>query len=290
MTRVNNYLNFVNERLGINDSIEQQVDLYMQEIKDNPDKNEFEFTYNLNGRKYPFTLKIFKLEKGTYGKFKIDKGIAEIHLLDRDSKSVLLHELKHLDYFIRRNNCFNTLLKVAHDKLSSIKNNDELSLVKNYFYLYDQNEFESRLHEYYINFDNYVSERIDQVSKPSDIYDLFEEYLSKSKDKSWTFYIRIENFKFEDLLSDRQINRLFINYIIQDNKYNYSDINDILRYIRLNFKKLTNFVLNKYNEEDLKKAKKIKKEIEYKINKKIPIYRKKIYKLVTLVGEKHNLL
>ena len=204
------------EKLGISNNVERATDLYFKTINDNPDKNNFSFKYKSdNGIEKEFTLRIIKT-KGQEGSFIISRNKLSIHLGDRNSKSTLLHEVKHLDYFIKSENCFNNLFYKSLSRLENLKKNDPLRYVSEIFYVFDENEFQSKYHSYYIDFDKFIEDKIDKLSKDnldalkkinididvnqlreatirvninnSTILQYFYEFLTKSNDTSWTLY------------------------------------------------------------------------------------------------------
>ncbi len=93
----------LNERLGISQDLEQQVEGYMKTIADRPQSNTFDLLYQCDLGNYRFKL-IIDTKLDNEGYFTGDHGSIggmEIYLNDREDESTLLHEVKHLDYYVK---------------------------------------------------------------------------------------------------------------------------------------------------------------------------------------------
>jgi len=285
------YLQSFNEKFGIKSRLSEQVDSYFQHIQENPDKYEFTFYYAYNKLGVEdilqkFTVKIGKL-KGLHGQysFNLKTKEATILLSDRNNKSTLLHEIKHLDYALHKDRFNHDIFHVAKDRLGKISKKDKLSYAGEIFYILDQNEFEARYHGYYIDFDEFIkSSEIDNPT-PGQIYELFEKFLIGYHDVSWTWYVKDDEFKFEDYFSDSLINRLFNQFVYTKDFYS-DEYENMFKYIRSILKKSYRKVFNKYTSEEIIEIKRTKKLFERKINQRLPKYRKKLFKLVPLMVDK----
>ncbi len=283
------YIQSFNEKFGIKSDLEEQAKKYFNEISSS-DKNEFIFIYKNKKGNFPFTLKIGKVKK-LDGQFKKDTSTKKLTILlsDRRDYSTFLHELKHLDYSIVKEFFYKDIFHVSNSKLKILKKNDPLIVAQSIFYLLDTNEFESRYHGYYVSFDKFISDYLHfnllDNPTPSDIYNLFEKFLSQSPDTSWTWYVYDKEFRFENHLTESQINRLFHQFVFTKDFYK-DEYDSIFTYIKSYIKKAFRSTFNNYNEEELTDIEKNKKLIENKINQRLPKYRKKFFRLVTLMVDK----
>lgn len=286
------YIQSFNEKFGIKNRLSDQVDGYFQHIQENPDKNEFTFYYaydrlNMKDIIQKFTVKIGKL-KGLEGQYSFDKKTKETTILlgDRNNKSTLLHELKHVDYALYKDGFYNDIFHVAKDRLEkNLSKKDKLNYAQEMFYLLDQNEFEARYHGYYIDFDEFIKNSQINNPTPGQIYDLFEKFLSQTSDVSWTWYVKDDEFKFEDYFSNSLINRLFNQFVYTKDFYS-DEYENMFKYIKSIFKKSYRKIFNSYTDEEIIEIKKTKKLFERKINQRLPKYKKKLFKLVSLMIEK----
>ena len=140
------YLKSFNERLGVNLDIDAQVDEYFKCIN-NSDKKTFQFIYKNEKGEFPFTLYISNLN-GSSGNFAMDitTGEMSIYLRSRTDHSTLLHEVKHLDFATRKRDYHKELLYLANKSLSGVGSLDPLSKITHIFYIFNDNEFQSKYH------------------------------------------------------------------------------------------------------------------------------------------------
>lgn len=136
----------LNEKLGISQDMEQQVDDYMKTIRSKPISKVFKLLYKCDLGNYYFKL-VIDPKITSEGYFTSDPSSItglEIHLKDRDDESTLLHEVKHLDYYLRKKG----KTKTIYDRMErSVSNSDKtkvsqrtLALLEHIFYIYDENE------------------------------------------------------------------------------------------------------------------------------------------------------
>lgn len=302
------YLLKFNERLGISLDIENQVKGYMTKIKNNPDKNHFNFLYQCDKGNFFFTLDIKDLPIGNEGSLSVESDdenkngdIFIITISDRSDESTLLHEVKHIDFYLNQKKCFNNIYYKFLNKLDDLK--DELKVnptkLKEIFYVYDRNEFESKYHSYYKDFDNFLLDLIkngylkDKKIEPIDIKICFYSFLSKTEDKSWTWYTYVTNFKFTDYMHKKDINNLFLSLIKDKNIelsgkdliYSINLYKDVYKYLKNKIFKI--FKIDKIKKEDQDKIDKLVNYFESDIRKINKIYRKKMYRLIPLMIEKY---
>ena len=286
------YLQTINEKFGIKKRLVEQVDGYFRVIQENPDKHEFTFYYaydslGIKDILQKVTVKIGKV-KGLHGQYSFNPNTKETTILlsDRNDKSTLLHELKHLDYALHKRDFHKNIFHTSKDRLSkSLSKRDKLNYAQEIFYLLDQNEFESRYHGYFIDFDEFISKSKIKDPTPGEIYELFESFLSQSEDISWTWYVKEDEFKFENYFSDSLINRLFNQFVYTKDFY-ADEYENMFKYIRSIFKKSYRRIFNSYSDEEIIEIKRTKKLFERKINQRLPKYRKKLFKLVPLMVDK----
>jgi len=156
------YLQRFDERLGISQDMEQQVEGYMKTIRERPISKVFKLLYQCDLGSYFFKLVIDpKMEpNGYFTGSSTFVGDLEIHLKDREDESTLLHEVKHLDYYLRKKG----RTKNIYDRMErSIPASDKtkvsqrtLGLLEHIFYIYDENEFQSKYTSFYKSFDLFL--------------------------------------------------------------------------------------------------------------------------------------
>lgn len=287
------YLKPFNEKFGINKDLDDQCRNFFKKVQENPQENNFNFILKNEKGEYPFELKVGTFDGGTHGRFNLilndDKSIKKtlIYLKNRNDYSTFLHELKHLDYATRKRNFYKDVFHVAKDKLSELRNHP-LVLAHEIFYLLDKNEFESRYHGYYVDFDNFISKNISKNPTPGEIYSLFERFLihvtNSDKDLSWTWYVNDREFKFENFFKKDDLNSLF--RIISKTDFYKDEYKNVFRYIKSIIKRAFKLTFKIYTKEELLDIERTKKMYETQINKRLPNYRKKFFKLVPLMVDK----
>lgn len=280
-----------NERLGINDSIDEQVEKYMKEINDNYNKNIFEFSYISNNESIPFTLKI-DINIKIRGYF--DKKKSVIFIRNRYDSATLLHELKHLDYSLKNikhskySDSYNDIkgLVSGEKNIKNLKTN-LLSLI---FYYYDSDEFQAQYHSIYKEFDEFLNfgEGLDKPTR-NFIKNELDKFLYQNY-PSLNTILKIENFRFDDYFDKKFINNIFSLIINNDEMdfNNNSNINLIYRAIRNYYSEMYNKVFNNFSKDKLNKIKKLTKYFEKDINKKNKDYNRKIYRIVSIIYDKYN--
>lgn len=285
------YLQFF-EKFGISKNLEDQCKSYFDEIKENPTKNNFDFLFQNNTGEYQFKVKIGKFDGKTLGRYNLslDSETGKInniiiYLKDRNNYSTLLHELKHLDYATRKPSFYKDIFHKSKETLGELRGSKKLIFAEEVFYLLDTNEFESRYHGYYADFDDFISNNISKNPTPSEIYNLFEKFLAGNQDKSWTWYTKDDEFKFEDYLTSSQINRLFHQFVYIKDFYK-DEYDNVIKYLKSQIKKAFKSSFNKYTKEELLEINRTKKMIESKINKRLPKFRKKFFRLVSIMIDK----
>ena len=279
------YLKSFNERLGVNLDIDAQVDEYFRQINSS-DKKDFQFIYKNEKGEFPFTLYIGSLNRSS-GNFAMDitTGEMSIYLRSRTDHSTLLHEVKHLDFATRKPDYHKELLYLANKSLSGVGSLDPLSKITHIFYIFNDNEFQSKYHGYYKEFDNWISSRVSSNPTPKEIWGLFAEFLTSVKDRTWSWYFMDGEFRFSDYLSDAQINRLFTQFIYNKDIYR-GELDNPVKYFTIGLKKSFKTKFNKYTQDELKEIEKLKKFYEKRINHRLPRYRRKFSRLIQLMIDK----
>ena len=281
------YLQSFNERLGLNLDIDKQVEKFYKEIVNSQEK-EFNFVYENDKGRFPFKVIIGGGLKGNnWGRynFNIETGAMKITLKNRSDYASLLHEVKHLDYSTRVGEYWKDIIQWGSIRLSKISSMDPLNSITNVFYLYNDNEFQSKYHSYYIDFDSFVAKNISDNPTPNEILSLFERFLISNRDDSWLWYFKNDEFKFEDYLSKAQINRLFTQFVYKNDIYN-GEYDNLIKWLITGIKRLFKTKLNKYSEGELMEINKIKRFYEKQINMRLPKYRKKFLRIVQLMVDK----
>lgn len=209
------------EKWGINTDVESQAKRYFDEIK-NDDKNSYDFLYQNDTGNYYFKLTIKYTEKNKLGYFTYDdKGGLYINLSNRNDYSTLAHELKHLDRHTRvKKKSKIRLVKLWSDKLEYNRSNYLL-------YLLDPDEFEAKLHGYYIDIDEYLSKNLPENPEKSVVLKHIKDYLKDYRDSSFLLYkrrnkpIKVENIADENYLK-RLFNALIDGDVVKKNTLKYS--------------------------------------------------------------------
>lgn len=278
------YLQSFNERLGFNIDLDKQVEEFYKEIV-NSAEMEFNFVYQNDRGKFPFKLIIGNLNKKGAFRIDIETGEKKILLKHRRDYATLLHEIKHLDYSTRKKDFYKDIFHLANERLSKMKSLDPLNSITSVFYLYNDNEFQSKYHGYYIEFDNFIAKNISSDPTPMEIWSLFERFLISTNDKSWTWYFKDDEFKFENYLPKSQINRLFTQFIYKGDIYK-GEYDNLIKWLITGIKRLFKTKLNKYSEGELMEINKIKRFYEKQINIRLPKYRKRFLRMVQLMVDK----
>lgn len=291
-----------NEALGINKDLEEQVDAYYKEIVENPDKDVFNFFYHHNNVKQGFKLDIKKLSGNNgsvvHGNLELNGNSVIIHLSNRNDKPTLLHEVKHLDYFLR---LYPDISKVT-DKNSIKKTNifgirdvigvDKYSRVIYYIlYIFDPNEFQSRYHGYYVQIDEYIKKHISENPTTDEIYKLVDKCLNSSIDDCFKIYMSNDPIRFDDYESIRNINMVFDSIILNDTKSTnkiYSKIKQFLPNIPID-EVITKFkqYFNIYSKKEKFKIDTVVNRLEKEMNKRKLKYKRKFLRLYQIMCDKY---
>jgi hypothetical protein len=285
------------EKFGISSDLEEQVeDIYKQiNSEENKSKNEFSFIYYCDDIRTPFKLVIMSainrfIDRNTLGEFEVGNGLT-IRINKKTNKSTLLHEVKHLDYYVRKRDCFKNLFYLS-SKINFIDNSHSVDVIKEIFYIYDENEFQSRYHGYYIDFDEFLKKNLSEKPTSGEIFKLFNKFFESNKDKSWTWYISSRKFKFEDYFKPRTLRNLLSRVGKALDSKGVTTISDksfdsILSYLKNNAINIYNkiFDIRPKQEEDL--IRKYKSYFETQINIKRKRYTQKMFKLVNIMCDKY---
>lgn len=203
------YLKRFNEKLGISDDMVNQVDGYYKEIM-NSDETEFSLLYQCDQGNYFFKLVIDTKCKvaGNFGhesysdtkKLVPDSFI--ITIKDRKDKATILHEVKHLDHYLKNNDYISQ---------NYINRNQVNSLVSELIYVYEPTEFQSKYHGYYTEIDDYIKARIKIGENPTreNVINWLNNAIRKSEDQTYTYY-NSRQFKLSDYLSKNEMYSFFL--------------------------------------------------------------------------------
>lgn len=292
------YIKNFNESLGISKDLERQVDNYLSIIA-NSKSQKFDLIYECEGMSYPFTLYILNKigdSEYTFGQFIANMGgtYSEQLIIEMKKskgaytdKYTLLHEVKHLDYYIRQKKKFTDFLYRSGELLHNLPKGQYLSLIKEILYAFDKNEFESQYHSYYIEIDEYISNNINKYKSPSsgDISALIYECLVQTDNKLYTWWWNTKKFNFDDYFSEKELNKVLVSLISKDNKkydllYYLTNLEGIKRFIKHN--------LNIYTNEEKLEMRKIRKDLEREINKRRIEFRKKFIRIFTIMSNKYS--
>ena len=286
----------IDERLGISQDMEKQVEGYMKTIREKPISKVFKLLYQCDLGSYFFKLVIDpKLDcKGYFTGDNASVGGMEIYLKDRENESTLFHEVKHLDYYLRKKG----KTKNIYDRIQrSISNSDEkkvskrtLGLLEHIFYIYDENEFQSKYTAFYKSFDLFLSKQNKEFTT-TEIRELFFDYKKWSDDTTFSWYTVVSDYDFTfDKFVDKDELRVVFNYIISEHSRRTfkNPYLDFLSYLVSNIKKNIKIRFKLFTDKEKEKIEKAIKFFEKDINKRIQKYKKRMSRIVTLSCEKYT--
>jgi hypothetical protein len=299
--KVNSTPKKLNERLGIIQDMEKQVEEYMKTIESKPIAKVFKLVYSCDLGNYFFKLIIDpKLEEKGYFTVDIDpdldnriNGEMTIYLNDRKDESTLLHEVKHLDYFLRKkgktkNIYTKTEIAVSNSNPKYVSKKS-LAWLEHIFYIFDENEFQSKYQSFYKDFDLFLSKQTGELTTTK-IRELFfsEDWVNDMA--SFRFYTLSAEFKFDKIFPADEL-RVIFNYIIHDynnkRKVFKNPYLDLLSYLSNDIKKNIKMRFRLFNGNEKKEIERYITFFEKDINRKIKIYKKRMSRIVTLACEKY---
>lgn len=303
------------EKYGINKELKSQVDKYYKEILDNPDKDIFKFEYviiepkALGGKiiiKFKLTINtnIAKDNKSSklQGQYQIKMAFSDkfapryfIEIDSRENYDTLFHEVKHLDFFVRRknsienpsyNNVYNDIFKKSKDNFKNIKgsNSQKLSFL---FYQYDKDEFESKYHGYFSGFEKYLLSKKSENLTRKELFYHFNKYINDHEDQTSKEYLNGDNIDLNEMFSERFINKIFYSYIMNAE---YMGKWETKLDIFLEFivgKEWIKTTLNMYSEKEKGLIDKAINHFEKELNKRKRKYKKKFLRIVTAMFDKY---
>jgi hypothetical protein len=285
----------IDERLGISQDMEQQVEGYMKTIREKPISKVFKLLYQCDLGSYFFKLIIDpKIDaEGYFTGSSTFVGDLEIHLKDREDESTLLHEVKHLDYYLRKKG----RTKNIYDRMQrSISNSDEkkvskrtLGLLEHIFYIYDENEFQSKYTSFYKSFDLFLSKQNKEFTT-NEIRELFFDYKKWTEDTTFSWYTVTSDYDFTfDRFVDKDELRVVFNYIISEHSRRTfkNPYLDFLSYLVADIKKNIKIRFKLFTDKEKLEIEKLIRFFEKDINKRIQKYKKRMSRIVTLACEKY---
>ena len=289
------YLKRFDERLGISQDMEQQVDDYMKTIRSKPISKVFKLLYKCDLGNYYFKL-VIDTKITSEGYFTSDPSSItglEIHLKDRDDESTLLHEVKHLDFHLRKKGKTKTNFTKAQKSISNETRNKvskrTLGLLEHIFYIYDENEFQSKYNSFYKDFDLFLSKQ-NRNFTTNEIKDLFFDYQQWSEDGIFSWYTVASDYKFNfERFVDKDELRVVFNYIIleQERRTFKNPYLDFLSYLVTDIKKNIKIKFKLFTDKEKMEIEKTIRFFEKDINRRIQKYKKRMSRIVTLACEKY---
>lgn len=300
------HLQSFNEKMGINQDLENQVDDFYKEINlpENRDINEFNFCYQCDKGNFYFKLiideNLNKEESGKQGQFShnhIFFNGYEISLLSRKDKGVLLHELKHMDYVIQ-NKRANTNKLIKDVQKFDKKKSDTIYQALFLCYVFDTDEFQAKYHGYYSYIDSYIKKNLTEELKTSNgITGLINKALNQEDlDKCYQYYLNTKPFKFSDYnITQKDLNVILSKYIrdkdissISNNTGNI--LKDVINTYKWGFKEAWNDIKSKIgfvSKSEQKEINELVKKLEKDINWKRKKYNRKFRRILTLMLDKY---
>jgi hypothetical protein len=293
--KVNSTPKKIDERLGIIQNMEQQVEGYMKTIRERPISKTFKLLYQCDLGNYFFKLVIDSKisSEGFFTGSPTYIGDLEIHLKNREDESTLLHEVKHLDYYLRKKG----KTKNIYDRMQrSISNSDEkkvskrtLELLEHIFYIYDENEFQSKYTSFYKSFDIFLSKQNKDFTT-NEIRELFFDYKKWAGDPTFSWYTVASDYDFTfDRFVDEGELKVVFNYIISEHsrKTFKNPYLDFLSYLAADIKKNIKIRFKLFTDREKLEIEKVIKFFEKDISRRIQKYKKRMSRIVTLACEKY---
>ena len=275
--------------------MEKQVEGYMKTIRERPISKVFKLLYQCDLGSYFFKLVIDpKIEpNGYFTGSSTSIGDLEIHLKDREDESTLLHEVKHLDYYLRKKG----KTKNIYDRMErSIPASDKtkvsqrtLGLLEHIFYIYDENEFQSKYTSFYKSFDLFLSKQNKNFTT-SEIKELFFDCKKWTKDMVFSWYTVASDYNFAfDKFVDKDELRVVFNYIISEHSRRTfkNPYLDFLSYLVADIKKNIKIRFKLFTDKEKIEIEKAIRFFEKDINKRIQKYKRRMSRIVTLACDKY---
>jgi hypothetical protein len=291
----------LNERLGISQDMEQQVEEYMKEIEKKPISKVFKFVYKCDLGTYSFNL-IIDPKIDCKGYFNDDRrGNFKIYLADRSDEETLLHEVKHLDFNLRKKGKTKTNYTKSQFAISNTDSKQSkvsqrtLDILEHIFYIYDENEFQSKYHSFYKKFDLLLSKVKDEGEKSN------VEITTKSirhifynekwwNDSSFTWYTPDEGyeFKFEKYVPKDELRIVFYYILMEQKRKTFKNVYlDFVSYFASQIKKDLKTFFKIFTGKEKQEIERYITHFEKDINKKIKKYKRRMSRIITLACEKY---
>ena len=278
------------EKWGINQEVEDSAKYYHQEMLRDPDKEKYRFTYHSSKGDFDFDIIIGKFKNSNmYGEFVYYNNEDSenktsgyyIKLTDINDLSTLIHELKHFDRHLRKGP--NTdILSLGTMKMSNMKVSQ---LTYKIFYMFNVDEFEARLHEYYLNIDDYLSKNLKKNPTSKDVVTLVDHYLEKVDDG--TFKIWKIDFNIDITKNSTKKELINIFNEILDNKPLLPNLN--FNDIKGTYKSLIRFIKSQIGiEVTIDNFDNLVKKVNLEINKNRKKFNKKFNRLYSVMVDKYT--
>lgn len=295
------HLKRFNERLGIIKGMEEQVELYMKTIESKPISKIFKFFYHCDLGTYPFQL-IIDPTIDSRGYFSDRLGKFYIYINDRTDESTLLHEVKHLDYNLRNkgkttNPYTKSQMAISLDGKQAKVSQHTLEMLEHIFYIYDENEFQSKYHSFYKDFDSLLSKMKLELDKKGESNQLTTKAIRHIfynerwwSDSTFTWYVPSEGleFKFENYVPKDELRIVFYYILMEQKRRTFSNTYlDVFSFIANNLVKDIKRFFKIFTGKEKREIEKYIKFFEKDINKKLIKYKRRMSRIVTLACEKY---
>jgi hypothetical protein len=178
----------------------------------------------------------------------------------------------------------------------SISNSDEkkvskrtLGLLEHIFYIYDENEFQSKYTSFYKDFDLFLSKQNKEFTT-NEIRELFFDYKKWSDDTTFSWYTVASDYDFTfDRFVDKDELRVVFNYIISEHSRRTfkNPYLDFLSYLVADIKKNIKIRFKLFTDKEKLEIEKAIRFFEKDINKRIQKYKRRMSRIVTLACEKY---
>jgi hypothetical protein len=164
-----------------------------------------------------------------------------------------------------------------------------LELLEHIFYIYDENEFQSKYTSFYKEFDLFLSKQNKEFTT-NEIRELFFDYKKWSDDTTFSWYTVDSNYNFTfEKFVDKDELRVVFNYIISEHSRRTfkNPYLDFLSYLAADIKKNIKIRFKLFTDKEKLEIEKVIKFFEKDINKRIQKYKKRISRILTLACEKY---
>jgi hypothetical protein len=255
------YSDFLFEKLGVLSSLEKITDLVIDELKD---KNYFLLETEYLGKKIKINFFLQEI-KGLDGIFRVDdpEKLEFTIKIEKLSKNILIHELKHMDRALRRDlktdayHYLNHIGKYVANKYKYLFKNKTVDLFLNIVYYSNPDEFEAYYNDMHLTLKEMTNGLTEEEKRLK-----IKDYLSNSEIYIMYKFFYENKFDISNFFKSNKDANMFID-VLYDTIEKFGNKEEY--YIKIG-NVIKNRIKNLFKKEDLN----IKSnDINYYINKNI---------------------